>query len=488
LFLLLWFSKSVTAQSAEAAAQIHVILDGSVVEKPVSGRLLVLFSKKSNPAPMMGPDWFSPEPFVALYVRDAQPGQNILVTDAADGFPSRLSTLPPGRYFVQAVLNRNPEFSNHKDGPGNLYSPIASVVVRSNQPVSATLRLNSKIEPTNYNETHLARVFSRRSKLLSDFHHREVKDRALVLLPPSYVSNPDKRYPVYYEITGFGATIKDLLGYHKQSEVAAGGVEFIHVMLTGQCQWGHHVYADSATNGPRSAALVEELIPAIDREFRTIAKPEARFLGGHSSGGWASLWLQIKHPTKFAGVWSTAPDPVDFRDWQGTNLYEADANVYRTVSGDRKPLARHGTRTLLWYDEFTKMDDVLGRGGQIRSFDAVFSPLETTGAPARCWNRQSGAVNQEIAEAWKQFDISRILLENWEALKGPLEGKIHVFMGTDDTFLLTRAAELLAERLDELGSDAQFEFIQGRNHFDLVDPLTRDRIHREIAERFLKTN
>ena len=58
-------------------------------------------------------------------------------------------------------------------------------------------------------------------------------------------------------------------------------------------------------------------------------------------------------------------------------------------------------------------------------------------------------------------------------------------MGTKDTFYLNRAAELLAERLRALGSDARIEFFEGRNHSNLVDPAMRRRIHREMAERFL---
>ena len=480
------FMPHVGAQTAAPGASIRVVLDRAVADKRVSGRLLVLFSKRSDPAPMTGPVWFSPEPFDAIDVRDVNPGQVISVTDTADGFPSQLSKIPPGRYFVQAVLDQDLEFADHKNGPGNYYSPVTPVVVGADRSLSAELRLNSKIGKTKYDQGRLAKVFSHRSELLSDFHQRDVEDRALVLLPASYLKESNKRYPVYYEITGFGATIKDLLGHHRQSNIAANGVEFIHVMLTGQCQWGHHVYADSATNGPRSAALVNELIPAIDAQFRTIGRPKARFLGGHSSGGWASLWLQIQHPEKFAGVWSTAPDPVDFRDWQGTNLYEANANVYWTATGARKPLARRRGRTLLWYDDFTKMDDALGRGGQIRSFEAVFSPLEKPGTPARCWDRKTGSVNREIVEAWKQFDISLILKENWQTLKQPLAGKIHVLTGTEDTFYLTRAAELLAERLRGLGSDARIEFLQGRDHFNLLDPATRSRIHTEMAQSFLR--
>ena len=96
-------------------------------------------------------------------------------------------------------------------------------------------------------------------------------------------------------------------------------------------------------------------------------------------------------------------------------------------------------------------------------------------------------MNREIVEAWKQFDISLILMENWETLKQPLAGKIHVLMGTEDTFYLTRAAELLAERMRGLGSDARIEFLQGRDHFNLLDPATRNRIHDEMAERFLRS-
>ena len=100
LSLSVLFTPPVEAQSAQSVASIRVVLDRSVADKPVSGRLLVLFSKKSNPPPMKGPDWFSPEPFVAMNVRDVDPGQVMSVTDTADGFPSKLSTIPPGEYFV----------------------------------------------------------------------------------------------------------------------------------------------------------------------------------------------------------------------------------------------------------------------------------------------------------------------------------------------------------------------------------------------------
>lgn len=47
-------------------------------------------------------------------------------------------------------------------------------------------------------------------------------------------------------------------------------------------------FADSVNNGPWGRAFSNELVPYLDQAYRTSAKPEARFLTGHSSGGWAA--------------------------------------------------------------------------------------------------------------------------------------------------------------------------------------------------------
>src|SRR5690606_29624520 len=134
------------------------------------------------------------------------------------------------------------------------------------------------------------------------------------------------------------------------------------VMLDPSCPLGHHVFADSENNGPVGEALITELIPEFDRQFRSIPQSDARFLTGHSSGGWSTLWLQITYPDVFGGVWSTAPDPVDFRDFQRINIYRPGENMYVDAQGGRRPLARVNGRTALWYDDFDWMEHVLGPG------------------------------------------------------------------------------------------------------------------------------
>jgi len=477
---------------AQSPVTVQVKLDASVAKQPTSGRLYLFFSQRSS-RPMNGPSWFGPEPFFSLEVSDWKPGDIITVDDEATGLNGPISQLAPGTYKLQALLDHDFYFANHRDGPGNFFSKPVNFTMGSNagaSPKSPLLVLNQVIQGAKYSETDFVKFVTIPSKLLGDFHGREVLERAMVVLPPSYYKEPDRRFPVYVQVTGFGGTLAQLQNRWKNGQPKSPDdqTEFIRVYLTGQCKWGHHVYANSATNGPRGDMLVQELIPEIDRRFRTIAEPTARFVGGHSSGGWSSLWLQVNYPKFFGGVWSTAPDPVDFRDWQGTNLYESGANVYFDANGNKRPLARRGEQVLVNYKDFTQMDDVLGEGGQIRSFDAVFSPRTEAGTPARLWDRESGVVNEDILEYWKQYDISRLLEQNWSDLEPDLRGKIHVYMGDTDTFYLEGATRLLGQRLKGLGSDAIVEMFPGKDHMNLLDSRLRSRIEREMSQQFWKNH
>lgn len=485
LLLTAWQSSSI-AQRADgdpSAVKVSVRLSPDVADGPLSGRLLVLFSKRQR-SPIKGPNWFDPEPMAAMDVKQWKPGQTLTFPADAQAYPKPLNQIEAGKYYVQAILRLNEDFAHYKNGPKNPYSVPEVVKIDSGKPSLIELDLVLEIEPHPTNLPPTAKIVSRRSESLSKFHGRDVTDRALVLLPPDYEDFPEKKYPVYYEITGFGPTIEDMLERHQSSAIAADGVSFIHVILTGQTQWGHHVYANSATNGPRGDALVKEMIPEIEQQFRAIAQPYARLLGGHSSGGWASLWLQTHYPKFFGGVWSTSPDPVDFRDWQGTNLYESNANIFTDASGDRRPLAVADGKPILWYNEFSKMDDVLERGGQLRSFEAVFSPRGDDGLPAQCWDRATGEIDPAIVEHWKKYDISDYLETHWAELKDDLSGKLHIFTGSEDTFLLTKAVGLLKQRLEALGSDAEVEIIDGRNHFNMFSSGLDERIYQTMAEKF----
>jgi len=474
-----------SALPASAAERSFVVtLDPQVAAAPITGRLFVFLSKRDRGEPRMGPQWFSPEPFFGVEVSGFAPGETRRVDGTADGYPGPLSDLEPGKYHAQALLDHDFYQSSPGRGVGNLYSETVEIEIPGDRDATMELRLTNKVEARPFPESERVREIVRRSALLSQFHGREVLDFAAVILPASYASEPDRRYPVIYSVPGFGGSHRDAVRFAQEKRDT--GVEFIRVMLSGNCKWGHHVYADSATNGPRGRALVEEMIPYIDHEFRTIAEPTARFVTGHSSGGWSSLWLQVNYPDTFGGCWSTSPDPVDFRDYQQVDLYaDPPQSLYFDESGERRPIARRGDEPALWYESFGHMDDVLKRGGQLRSFEAVFSPLDENGEPRRLWDRTTGRIDAAVAQAWEAYDIRLVLERGWKELEPKLAGKLHVITGSLDTFYLEGAVRKLAESLQQLGSDAEIEIQDGKGHSDILTRELAERIRGEMREKFL---
>ena len=481
------------ACSAADGLAFRVTLDQSVADEPVSGRLYVFLSTRTRGEPRFGPNWFNPEPFFGLDVQNVRPGASRRIDDSADGFPDRLSELPPGEYRVQALLHHSFYSPHPGRAVGNVFSLVRDTDLHGGESGTIELLLDQVVQPRANDPPSWSREIAVTSRLLSEFHGREVVERATVILPPSYDRRPEEHYPTVYVIPGFGGSHQGgqwraITGPREANQGdIKDEVEFIRVMLGGQCRWGHHVYANSATNGPRGDALVEELIPYVDANYRTVSVGTARFVTGHSSGGWSSLWLQVGYPDVFGGVWSLAPDPVDFRDFQQIDIYaEPPLSVYVDPLGNRRPIARRGASPTLWYDSFCRMDDVLGRGGQMRSFEAVFSPLGADGAPQRLWDRATSRIDPEVARAWRKYDIGEILTENWDTLGPKLQGKLHITAGEMDTFYLQGAVELLAERLQELGSDAEIEIVPGADHGSFLTPDCVGTIRRQMSAAYRK--
>ena len=74
---------------------------------------------------------------------------------------------------------------------------------------------------------------------------------------------------------------------------------------------------NSVNLGPYGDAILEELIPEIERRFRVIDEPYARVLTGGSTGGWEALAMQIYYPDFFGGTFAYAPDPVTLHQCRG---------------------------------------------------------------------------------------------------------------------------------------------------------------------------
>ncbi|MGE5192043.1 MAG: alpha/beta hydrolase-fold protein [Deltaproteobacteria bacterium] len=484
LALFLFVSRTIAGD-----CEFRISFSKAVRSEPYSGRVYLFFGKNPKTEPRQGPDWFHPEPFVALDVKNWKAGEPLVMGTSSGArmlaFPKPLAEIDLSGHRVQAVARFNPYERRVGTGPGNGYSVVADVAAAAEKSQPQELLIDKIGSERPFPENRWFKLVQVRSRLLSDFHQRDVSLRGSVLLPAGYYDRPERRYPVIFEIPGFGGTHVYRVPQEPIPEENEGGVEFLRVTLDPSCPLGHHVFADSANNGPVGKALVTELLPELDRQFRTVAASTARFLTGHSSGGWSSLWLQVNYPDTFGGTWSTSPDPVDFRDFQRINLYRPGENMYRDGAGNRRPLARFGDKVALWFDDFDRMEEVLGFGGQLHSFEAVFSPRAADGRPMRVWNRNTGAVDTEAAMSWTKFDIRLILERRWPELAPKLAGKLHVFQGELDTFYLDGATRLLKESLAALKSDAIVEIIPGKSHFDLLTADLHLRMRGEMVKSFL---
>jgi S-formylglutathione hydrolase FrmB len=189
-----------------------------------------------------------------------------------------------------------------------------------------------------------------------------------------------------------------------------------------------------------------------------------RYVTGISSGGWSSLWLQLEYPEDFNGCWSHCPDPVDFHDFQMIDLYKPGTNMYTDDQGGKRPIARMGGAPSLFYKEFVAMETVMGPGGQIGSFEAVFSPKGSDGKPVQIFDRVTGEVFTDRVKAWEKYDIRRKLEAEWSSKGSKLKGKIRVYAGEMDTFYLEGAARRLKDSLAKLGSDAEVTIVPQMAH------------------------
>jgi pimeloyl-ACP methyl ester carboxylesterase len=303
--------------------------------------------------------------------------------------------------------------------------------------------------------------------------------RGWVLTPPEYDSKKTSFYPVVYFTHGYGGSADGLVGGMIETYRLMSKGEMppmVWVFLDESSATGTHEFADSVNNGPWGQALTAELIPQLESQYKIDARANGRFLTGHSSGGWATLWLQTRYPKIFGGTWSTSPDPSDFHDFSAIDLYAKNANVYRKADGTAYPLVRDQGKVIGTFQQFAQLERVLGSyGGQLASFEWVFSPRGRDGIPQAMFNRDTGEVDAKVVAYWREhYDIAYRLEKDWPKLKADLDGKIHLIVGTTDTFYLEGAAYKLKAVLDGLQAKTDFRFLPDRSHFDLYT-IAEDR-------------
>lgn len=474
-----------------AAPSFEVKFAAAARKAPVDGRLIVVVSKQLEGEPRFQVSWgLRTQQVFGMDVDGWKADTTARLGPETLGHPLRfLRDLPPGQYNVQAVLNvyetvhrsdgktlkvplDDGEGQNWSRSPGNLFSKPMAAAIGSDSVVN--LELTEVIPPiTPPKDTKYVRHVRIQSKPISEFWGRPMYLGAIVVVPEGFDEHPEQKYPVAFQQGHFPFDYREFRdtapegrqpgrqraqAMHRfYQDWTSGRLPKMLVVLT---QHPTPFYDDSygvnsANMGPYGDALTQELYPYVEKQFRAIGEPWARVLYGGSTGGWMTLAQQIFYPDYFGGAWGFCPDPVDFHAFQMVDVYKDTSAYY-----DEGPFQSYpklvgrmpDDHILATMEDFSRQEHVLGgrgrSGGQMDAFHATFGPAGADGYPAPLWDPLTGKIDPAVAQHWRErYDLTALLQRDWERIGPKLIGKIHVFMGTKDTFYLDAAARRMEEFL-----------------------------------------
>lgn len=465
------------------AQNCHVSYHADVSAKPITGRLILAFAKQREPEPRLLIDLDGPAIFGAD-VHRLMPGQSVFIDAKSIGYPFRsLADLSPGEYFVQAIINvythvhraDGHEIWVHlNDGrrgslatsPGNFYSDVERVHWGPGSPCEIEINhvIPSPPEPEDDQWLKHVRV---ESKLLTQFWGHRTFINATLLLPKGYEEHPLVYYPTVFTLVHpvpflFNPDPESGARWDRAAREETGvesGYEFYQSwisdhfprMIAVSFQQATPFFPDSygmnsANNGPYGDALIEEVIPYLEKHFRMISKPYARILEGASTGGWEALGLQLHHPDFFGGAWVHQPDPIDFQRYQLVDIYQ-DTNAFSQATGPfsfaERPFQRSTEGQVLHTGrEESLFEAVLGSHGrseqQFQGWEAVYGPAGPDGYPLPLWNELTGVIDHDVAKYMKEngYDLEEYARRNWTTLGPRLIGKLHFSCGDADDYYL----------------------------------------------------
>ena len=463
---------------AQAGPRIEITIAPGARSEATTGMVYVAISRDNKRTPI---EQASPTgaPLFSKYIEGLQAGTTVAITSGERGHPlPSLGGLPAGEYWMQPFVNVYTRFpradgkvvwlhmdqwegQDWKRSPGNVYGEPVHVKY---DPKSATpIRLVAdKVIPPIVPPPDTAQVkrIRMQSQILSKWWGHPIFLGATVLLPKDYDSRSDVRYPVNYEQGHFSLRAPGGFGSGGAFDtfwMAADTPRIIFVTLQHPSPYYDDSYGvNSENNGPYGDAIMQELLPAVETQFRVIREPWARMLSGGSTGGWIAAAHQVFYPDFYGGAFASCPDAVDFRYHQIVDIY-SDANAYYVDKGwmkvDRPNQVRvDGNIESMMKDENhfeLTVGDKSRSGGQWDIWEATYSPMGSDGYPKRLWNKETGEIDKSVAAAWKKYDLRAILETNWTTLGPKLAHKLNVYVGDMDSYYLNDAVEKLNDFLSK---------------------------------------
>lgn len=514
--------------SGRALVKFEIRVPPAVRNEPLTGRVYVIISK-DNESALHTQVGRVGAPFFGHDVERLAPGAPAVVSGMDLGTPVfDMADIPPGDYWVEPFVNIYSEFKRadghvlwmHDDqwegqnwtrSPGNIYGTARKIHIDPKSNTVIKLVADQVIPPIVVPaDNDYVQRFKFKSPSLSKFWGRPIYLGATVLLPRGYKTSTIS-YPVNYQQGHFSLAAPYGFEAEPGSRNAEAGKAFHEAwvsdkfprMLVVTFQHPTPYFDDSyavnsVNSGPYGDAIMNELIPEIEKRYRVIKEPWARWLSGGSTGGWESLALQIFHPDFFGGTWSYCPDPVTFTDVEGVDMYK-DANAFykqysdwqltptvnsREVNG----AIRQTSQQRYWME---LVNGTRGRSGtgQLDVWQSTWGPIGVDGYFKPAVDSRTGKIDHSVTDYWREhYDLLHYLQRNWSTVGPKLVDKIHIYVGNMDSFFLDRAVREL-EAWMKTTKDPHYEghFVYGdqKPHCWSGPGTTADRLQ-EMAEHGLR--
>jgi len=279
-----------------------------------------------------------------------------------------------------------------------------------------------------------------------------------VYLPPGYDEEGTRRYPTIYQIQGLTGQLdmwRNRASLRRNfpelaDELFAAGQAPPCILVWVDC-WtslGGSQFLDSPGTGRYHTYLCDEIVPWVDRRYRTLAAREHRGIAGKSSGGYGAMVTPMLRPDLWGGLATHAGDAL-FETCYLPEFRES-ARALRDLYG--------GSYDRFWQDfrsrpAFSKDSDhhLLNDWCMAACYSA-----DADGTVRLPFDASTGELIPEVWARWLAWDPVRMVPRHADALRSMRA--IYIDAGKRDQFYLDLGAEAFRRALAAAGvADVYFE-------------------------------
>ena len=263
-------------------------------------------------------------------------------------------------------------------------------------------------------DEHLFESDLLRDNPLGDPHQRPL----WVYLPPGYDAEPERRYATVYVIQGYTGHVamwRNRTPYRQPfietaDDLFARGEAppSIVVYVDAWTAYGGSQFVDSPGTGDYHSYLCEEIVPFVDRTYRTVADRDHRAISGKSSGGFGAMITPMLRPDLFGALATHAGDslyelsyiPEFAKAVRLLRDYDGDIQRWWSDFRSRTAFTKEADNTLLM---------VLG-------VSACFSAAPD-GTPMLPFDTKTGRLLPDVWQRWLDWDPVRMVEQYAEAVR-----------------------------------------------------------------------